>query len=99
SLISDAVSYAGLAPVNEQGFGANAGFYNVESIIASNPDHLIVDDVGAIASPNLRHDRYHQALKTAFPHKQRIKIDPRLWSCAHQLTPQIIDMIKQGMRK
>ena len=46
----------------------------------------------------MRHDRYHQALKTAFPHKRRIKIDPRLWSCAHQLTPQIIDMIKQGMR-
>jgi iron complex transport system substrate-binding protein len=104
SLISDAIRYAGLASSDPRGFGNNPGFYNSERIIASNPDYLIIDDINDITSdgvisPNLRDDRYHPALQAAYPAQHRIKIDPRLWSCAHQLTPQIIDLIEQGARK
>ena len=109
SLIGDAIRYAGLSASDQRGFGANPGFYNSERIIASNPDYLIIDDINAgagdtvasdgVNSPNLRDDRYHPALQAAYPAQQRIKIDPRLWSCAHQQTPQIIDIMKQGVRK
>ena len=48
---------------------------------------------------NFEHDRYHPALKMAYPPKHRIKIEPKLWSCAHQLTPQIIDIINRASKK
>ena len=99
SLISDAIRYAGMATQEQDRFANKPGFYNIENIILSKPDYLIVDGSDEINSLKFEHDRYHPALKVAFPPKHRIKIEPKLWSCAHQLTPHIIDMIKQGVQK
>ena len=99
SLISDAIRYAGLAASERNRFGNKPGFYNIENIILSKPDYLIIDGADVIDSLNFEHDRYHPALKMAYPPKHRIKIEPKLWSCAHQLTPQIIYIINQGTQK
>ena len=99
SLISDAIRYAGLATSERNRFGNKPGFYNIENIILSKPDYLIIDGADVIDGLNFEHDRYHPALKMAYPPKHRIKIEPKLWSCAHQLTPQIIDIINQGTQK
>ena len=99
SLISDAIRYAGMATQEQDRFANKPGFYNIENIILSKPDYLIVDGSDEINSLKFEHNRYHPALKVAFPPKHRIKIEPKLWSCAHQLTPHIIDMIKQGVQK
>ena len=99
SLISDAIRYAGMATEEQDRFANKPGFYSIENIILSKPDYLIVDGSDEIGSLKFEHDRYHPALKVAFPPEHRIKIEPKLWSCAHQLTPQIIDMIKQGVQK
>ena len=88
-----------MAAPEQDRFANKPGFYNIENIILSKPDYLIVDGSDEIDSLKFEHDRYHPALKAAFPPKHRIKIEPKLWSCAHQLTPQIIDMIKQGVQK
>jgi len=99
SLISDAIRYAGLATSERNRFGDKPGFYNIENIILSKPDYLIIDGADVIDGLNFEHDRYHPAIKMAYPPKHRIKIEPKLWSCAHQLTPQIIDIINQGTQK
>ena len=99
SLISDAIRYAGLATSERNRFGNKPGFYNIENIILSKPDYLIIDGADVIDGLNFEHNRYHPALKMAYPPKHRIKIEPKLWSCAHQLTPQIIDIINQGTQK
>lgn len=99
SLISDAIRYAGMAAPEQDRFANKPGFYNIENIILSKPDYLIVDGSDEIDSLKFEHDRYHPAFKVAYPPKHRIKIEPKLWSCAHQLTPQIIDLIKQGVQK
>ena len=88
-----------MATLEQDRFANKPGFYSIENIILSKPDYLIVDGSDEIGSLKFEHDRYHPALKVAFPPEHRIKIEPKLWSCAHQLTPQIIDMIKQGVQK
>ena len=96
SLMSDATRHAGFANSDASGFGESHGFYSTESIIASKPNYLITDKMRTVDNLLSAKDRYHPALKSAYPIQDRINIDPKLWSCAHQLTPQIINMIKQG---
>ena len=96
SLISDAIRHAGFSNSDASGFGDSHGFVSTETIIASKPKYLITDEVAGVDSFISEKDRYHPALKSAYPRQERINIDPKLWSCAHQLTPQVIDMIKQG---
>jgi ABC-type Fe3+-hydroxamate transport system substrate-binding protein len=96
SLISDAIRHAGFSAFDASGFGESHGFVSTESIIASKPDYLITDKIHTVNNFVSSKDRYHPALGTAYPTQNRIYVDPKLWSCAHQSTPQIIDIIKQG---
>ena len=62
-MISDAIRYAGMAAPEQDRFANKPGFYNIENIILSKPDYLIVDGSDEIDSLKFEHDRYHPALK------------------------------------
>jgi iron complex transport system substrate-binding protein len=99
SLIGELLSHLGFA-LHHQALGLQAGgVARLESIVASPPDYVLMDEVAGRSIDNGSALLVHPALMQALPEARRLAIPSRLAICGGPSTPAAIDTLAAETRR